>query len=126
MDKLTGVWKTLSWRFPLELDAKYIDGTNWELINDFSYIDKELGLITIPVGFATDFASIPKMFWSTFGAPSNYAPSATIHDYVCRNKIFERNECDKVFYRAMIDSDVNYTTAVIFYAAVRLYSMVMK
>lgn len=126
MDKLNVSRKTLNWRFPNELDARYIDGTNWELIDSFSYIDEELGLIIVPSGFTTDFASIPKIFWSIFGAPSNYAPSAIIHDYICRNKIFDRKKCDQVFYRAMIDSDVNYTMAILFYSAVRLYSMGIK
>lgn len=112
--------------FPYKLDAEYVDGKNWKLINDFSYIDRDNGEILVPAGFVTDFASIPKVFWSTFGAPSNYAPSATIHDYICRNKIFNRNKCDQIFYRAMIDSDVNYITAIAFYIAVSLYSMVKK
>lgn len=120
MDRLTV--PLINSAFPNNLDAEYIDGENWKLINDFSYIDRDDGEILVPSGFITDFASIPKIFWSAFGAPSNYAPSATIHDYICRNKIFDRKKCDKIFYRAMIDSYVNYITAVTFYSAVRLYS----
>lgn len=104
------------------LRIEQIDEINWKLISSYMYIDDQHGLIIVPAGFITDFASIPQFMWSIAGAPSEYAPSATIHDYLCRNKIFARKECDKVFYRAMIDSGVNKVKAILFYLAVRGYS----
>lgn len=109
-------------KFPVPLDVERLNATNWKLTSGYKYIDDQHGLIIVPTGFITDFASIPKFMWSIAGAPSEYAPSATIHDYLCRNKIFARKECDKVFYRAMIYSGVNKVKAMLFYLAVRGYS----
>lgn len=109
-------------KFPVPLDVERLNAKNWKLISGYAYIDDQHGLIIVPTGFITDFASIPQFMWSIAGAPSEYAPSATIHDYLCRNKIFARKECDKVFYRAMIDSGVVRIKAILFYMAVRGYS----
>ena len=47
------------------------DGENWEVAEEFDfYLGKtmEAGkVIHVPQGFITNFASIPKMFWSLLG-----------------------------------------------------------
>lgn len=58
------------------------DGT-WQLINDWDceYMDHKY---TVPAGFITDSASIPKFLWPIYGSPMKYPYplSATLHDYL--------------------------------------------
>ena len=38
--------------------------------------------VQVPVGFVTDFASIPRLFWSLLRPDGLYAYAAIIHDYL--------------------------------------------
>jgi hypothetical protein len=110
--------------FPDEFDSVYIDGKTWEIVKPFRYVDSEFGIITVPSGFRTDYASIPKLFWSIVGSPSNYAPASAVHDYLYRGRILKRKQADEVFFRAMIDSDISHETAYLFYVAVRSFGWI--
>ena len=79
-------------------------------------------VIIIPSGFQTDFASIPRIFWS-IQSPYDYkniAPSI-LHDYqyTCPNNL-TRSKIDDIFYSALIDNRVNPVVAYVFWLAVRL------
>ena len=39
------------------------------------------GTITVPKGFATDFASIPRVFWSWLPPIGRYGVPAIVHDW---------------------------------------------
>lgn len=78
--------------------------------------------ITIPKGFHSDFASIPRVFWS-LQSPYDYkniAP-AILHDYqyTCPNNL-TRRQIDSIFYSALIDNRVNPVVAYAFWIAVRV------
>ena len=57
--------------------------------------------IKVPEGFETDFASVPRIFWSIFPPFGLYTRAAVVHDYLYRNTSFKRGTCDKVFREAM-------------------------
>src|SRR5262245_55189884 len=38
--------------------------------------------VTVPVGFVTDFASIPRIFWSALPPDGRYTYPAIVHDYL--------------------------------------------
>ena len=38
------------------------------------------GAVTVPTGFVTDFASIPRIFWSALRPDGEYAYAAVVHD----------------------------------------------
>src|SRR5258708_33483224 len=38
--------------------------------------------ITVPVGFVTDLASVPRVFWSLLPPAARYSYPAIIHDYL--------------------------------------------
>ena len=43
------------------------DGRRWRLHEGFTYrgkLDGDILMVQVPVGFVTDFASVPKVFWS--------------------------------------------------------------
>lgn len=78
--------------------------------------------ITIPKGFHSDFASIPRVFWPV-QSPYDYkniAP-AILHDYqyTCPNNL-TRRQIDSIFYSALIDNRVNPVVAYAFWIAVRV------
>jgi len=74
-----------------------------ELIQDFQYRSDILGLITVPAGFYTDFASIPWLFRPVF--PTNYfSHAATIHDYLYRQTRPGQKQADDVFFEACLAS----------------------
>ena len=60
---------------------------------------------TVPVGFVTDGASVPAIFWAVVNNP--YAPSslraAILHDWLCRGPVYpvsSTTACE-VFYTAL-------------------------
>lgn len=76
--------------------------------------------VVVPRGFVTDFASIPRMFWSLFRPDGDYAYAAVVHDYLYWEQKRDPAEADHIFKLAMGDFEVGKITKAIFYAAVRL------
>ena len=79
----------------------------WKLIEAFAFVDPRTGeKHTVPAGFITDGASIPRIFWILMTPTGPYMESAVIHDFLYRTAPFGidefgRNECDRVFLQAM-------------------------
>lgn len=76
--------------------------------------------VTVPVGFVTDFASIPRVFWSALRPDGDYCYAAVIHDYLYWEQQVARNTADDVFGFAMGDFRVNSATIALIHTAVRL------
>ena len=57
--------------------VKQINSRQWQLLEDLEYhIGSEDGpLITVPSGYETDFASVPKALWSVFPPFGRYSCS---------------------------------------------------
>ncbi len=88
--------------FPLPLIVKHIDGEMWELMEPFEYITKKNEVIKVPIGFLSDFASIPRFFYRMIGPPTGrYGPSAIVHDYLYHTKKYTRRKSDAIFLEAM-------------------------
>lgn len=79
----------------------------------------------VPVGFATDFASVPFLvrlvLSPTNGIESDYGRAAVIHDYLYQTGIIPRVAADQVFYESMLCEDVLWPTRVSMWAAVRCF-----
>jgi len=78
---------------------------------------------TVPKGFETDLASIPRLLWPIFAPQySGFVAPAILHDYLyrCNNNI-TRQFADEVLYSALITEDVTAFTASKFYLGVRLF-----
>lgn len=99
------------------------DGKRWKLIEPFSYyVDKKDGIIiTVPAGFISDGASIPRIFWSIIGSPwtGKYISAAILHDYLYYMKTFSREKSDLIFLEAMKILGVSKLKRKIIYYAVR-------
>lgn len=76
--------------------------------------------VRVPIGFVTDFASIPRVFWSVLRPDGLYTYAAVIHDYLYWEQYLSREESDQIFKFAMEDFRVNSSEIDAIYSAVRL------
>ena len=85
----------------MHIKATYLGGKWWRLFEPFQYESKRAGLIVVPSGFVTDFASVPRLpvaYW-LYGSKAN-AP-ALVHDYLYREGHPGRKEADRIFLEAL-------------------------
>lgn len=90
--------------FTSPLRFEMVAGRLFELTEPFEY---HVGafpserVITVPKGFLTDLASIPRFLWSVFPPDGEYAKAAVVHDYLYRYPSTSRQFADAVFDEAM-------------------------
>ncbi len=82
---------------------------------------KDLPEVTVPVGFVTDFASIPRVFWSALRQDGLYAYAAIVHDFLYWTQTVSRDVADSVFKYGMEDLGVSGSTTFVIYQAVHLF-----
>lgn len=76
----------------------------WRVARSFKYHVGEEGsgdVITVPRGFKTDFASVPRIFWTIIPPDGNYTQCAVLHDYGYFTQKRSRKEVDKIFLESM-------------------------
>jgi hypothetical protein len=59
-------------------------------------------VIEVDVGYKSDFASIPKIFWSILSPIDTYAKAAILHDWLYFKGIYTRRKSDRIFNEAMM------------------------
>lgn len=117
---------------PLEL--MYIDGHLWEVIAPFEYgVGAETSdtKVVVPIGFITDFASVPKVLWNLLPPTGSYGKAAVVHDMLYQHpwvqipgpvatKSLDRKSCDDIFNEAMGVLQVGKWTRRMVYSGVRV------
>ncbi len=101
----------------------YRDGSALlEMTNDFRFHSSR-GTITVPQGFITDGASIPRIFWNILSPYGEYFPAALIHDflYSSRRTVITRATADAIFLEGMEVVGVPWLKRQTIYRAVRLF-----
>jgi len=96
-----------------------------ELLDDLAYENSDGIIITVPKGFKTDFASIPRFLHSIISPNGKWILASILHDYLYDNgyKMYiSRKQSDKIFYDAMIDSHTARITANIMWFCVRAFA----
>jgi hypothetical protein len=78
-------------------------------------------IISVPRGYVTDLASVPRALWTIFPPHGRYAKAAIIHDYLYSNAIISKQWADNVFYEAMGVLNVPKWRKTVMYWAVRLF-----
>ena len=101
------------------------NGKTWVLRKTFSFYvgEKEDNeIIEVPVGFITDFASVPRVFWWILPRWGKYGNAAVIHDYLywIKDGKYDRKRADEIFLEGMLILEVRNWKAWIMYLAVRL------
>lgn len=89
----------------------------------FRYVS-EVGTITVPLGFISDGASIPRIFWNILSPFGEYFEAALIHDFLYSKASdgygLDRGESDYLFLMAMKDCGVGFIKRHTIYRAVRI------
>ncbi len=76
--------------------------------------------ITIPVGFITNGANIPRIFWSLIPPnKSDIMPAVAIHDYLTDLKDYRL--ADDMFEECLKDLEVNKIVRIVIISSVRSY-----
>ena len=78
--------------------------------------------ITVPAGFVTDFASIPRALWSELSPVGEHKLAAIVHDYLYWFQPCDREETDNLLMIAMRQGGVSDLRRGAVYAGVRMGS----
>lgn len=108
-------------RFPNPLQAELLpDRKTWRLLAPFSYLDPDHGLIEVPAGFETDFASVPRwpLMFALLGQYGHAA--AVLHDRLYSTGQLSRADADRVFLNALRSSGIARWRAWLMWAGVRI------
>lgn len=118
-----GVAAEVSAHFQTPLRMENIDGLHVKLLEPLIYWTEveRIGKIIVPVGFETDYASVPRGLWNLFPPNGKYAPGAVVHDYLYRRTLLDRKVCDQILMEAMQVLGVSWLTRHLIYRAVRLF-----
>lgn len=96
-----------------------------ELTKELTYKHKSSGkTFVVPKGFKTDFASIPRIFWTIIAPVGKHTLPSVLHDYLYEHGAslgVSRKEADKIFWDAMIESHVAQITANVIWFCVRVF-----
>lgn len=107
-------------------------GRNARLLEDYP-VETSIGIVIIPAGFETDFASVPQLFWSIVPPMGKYFIAAVLHDYFYRepgsrtdvaviyDRVITREFADYIFLEEMVDLGVSWWKRKIMYKAVRMF-----
>jgi hypothetical protein len=99
----------------------------WELVTPLEYQADDGTVYSVPIGFKTDFASVPRIpgVFDMFGDRANLA--ATLHDYLYsvdpttgKHPIPDREAADKLLKEASLAQGVSFEIAEMLYLGVRL------
>lgn len=108
--------------------VKVIDKKHYKLLADFTICRDNGEVITVPAGYITNGADIPRFFWRLFPPYSpEYFPAVIVHDYLCdvaenaNNSKELYKKADIVFKECLTALKVNRLKIALFYNAVRLH-----
>lgn len=93
----------------------------WQLVDDFGFWSTRTNSIyTVPAGFVTDFASVPRVPLVYWLMNDRGQRAAVIHDFLCRTGVVPRPVADRIFRDALVVEGVSKWRAALMYAAVRV------
>ena len=110
--------------FTTPLVVKKIKGGLWEVAVGFKYFigaENSDEWVFVPTGFQTDFASVPRLFWSILPPDGTYSQSAVLHDFLYNQQIYTRKKSDQIFLESMGVLEVSWWKRKIIYRAVRTF-----
>lgn len=110
--------------FIAPLAAEQLGRWEWRLFRELQLADPEHGLIVVPAGYLTNFASIRGLrVWLVliYALLVGYGnASCAIHDWLYEQGQLTRRQCDDVLYRALRAEGVARWRAWFFWAGVRI------
>lgn len=107
-------------RFRSTLSATpYADGRTWYLDRPLTYVRGTGEIITVPTHFESDWASVPRLFWSLLPPFGSYGWASIVHDWLYWTQRCTRLAADDTLLEAMIATNVAPWQRRLIYRAVR-------
>ena len=106
-----------------ELKTTPIDDKYWEVMEDY-YYKTSRGVIRVPKGFRTDYASVPRIFRNIINSYGKHGRAAVVHDWLYSNQCkidITREEADKRFSEIMKECGVGSIKRNLMYRMVRIF-----
>ena len=99
------------------------DGIHARVQRELIYTARSGAILTVPVGFVTDGASIPVELWSTVGSPftGKYRRAAILHDFMYTTINLNKTDADNIFLEAMLLDGTNELQAHTIWEGVHLF-----
>ena len=109
--------------FLSELIVKKMGDKRWELVEELRYQPLQGRLIVVPIGFQTNFASVPRIPIAFLLAGDTAQKSATVHDYLYSGIEggFSRKRADAILLQAMKEEGLWWWRRSLMWFGVRLF-----
>lgn len=104
------------------VDVREKGEKEWELLASVTYQGRDEPF-TVPVGYPTDFASVPRLVVWLIPRYGIYTRAAILHDFLCSTAPVPRADADGIFRRAMQELGVSVPRRWLMWAAVRAASL---
>ena len=116
-------------KFVTDLEVELVNDkkNSWRLTAPLQYQSHIMdAVITVPKGFKTDFASVPRVgiLYALFGNTARKA--ATVHDYLYSDPHVGQHDADEVFLEAMKASDIPVWQRYPMHWAVSIFGWMFK
>lgn len=106
-----------------DIEVRVVDDTTWELLKDVIYKDHDTEY-RVPVGYRTDFASVPRATSWLYPRTGAYSAAAIVHDWLITDMLptgyVDSTRVDYVFRNAMKELGVPLVRRWVMWAGVRL------
>lgn len=110
-------------------EASSLGRARWKLTDDLVYESPLAGLVVVPAGFVSDFASVPRLPFIYLLTGDAAHSSAVVHDWLCHAWVVDRKGwafAASVFREAMEAEGVPAWRRWAMYLAVRLANPFME
>jgi len=98
------------------------DGKTWTVVYPLVFHSDVLAsTITVPAGFQTDLASVPRFLWAIFPPFGKYTEAAIVHDYLYTWQPCTRAQADDVLMEGMQTLGVSCISRQLIYGSVRAF-----
>ncbi len=111
--------------FTKPLTVTKIGSRMWRVDREFEYYvghESSVEVVTVPKGFETDFASVPRLFWMLVPPDGKYTQAAVLHDFILSTNLYPQKKADRIFLEAMAVLRVPTWKRMLMYWSVRIWS----
>jgi hypothetical protein len=107
--------------FTTKLIVSEHENGSWRLEQPLVYVGAK-EQFTVPAGFLTDFASVPKMFWNIIPPTGKHTKAAVLHDWFYREPTgVSQKDGDGIFRRIMREEGVGKSKRYVMWSMVRMF-----
>lgn len=104
------------------LEVEFLEsGDKAILIKEFSYATEQGVNYVVPVGFETDFATVPQIVQSIIPKIGTYTKATILHDYWYKTATNKKKWADNEFLKACIILGTPKWQAYLMYVGVRIF-----